>query len=95
MIVKKSNKFVIFKSSVFIRKGFVCDGLFRLNVINPSDNRISIPIALNIKSCDIWLERLGHVNFNFIKKIINLNLISKSSFDSSSRSEICVQGKYV
>jgi len=50
---------------------------------------------LNIKSCDIWHGRLGHINFNFIKKIINLNLIPKSSFGSSSRCEICVQGKYV
>ena len=39
--------------------------------------------------------RLGHVKFNSIKKMINLNLILKSSFDSSSRSEICVEDKYV
>ena len=58
-IVKKSNKFVISKSNIFIGKGFVCDGLFRLNVINSSDNKISISIALNIESSDIWHERLG------------------------------------
>ena len=94
-IVKESNKFIISKSNVFFRKSFVCDGLFRLNVINPSDNKIYIPVALNIESCDIWHGRLGHVNFNFIKKMINLNLIPKSSFDSSSRYEICVQDKHV
>ena len=33
------------------------------------------------------------MNFNSIKKMINLKLIPKSSFDSSSRCEICVQGK--
>ena len=74
-IVKESNKFVISKSNIFIGKGFICDGLFRLNVINSPDNKISIPIALNIESCDIWHGRLGHVNFNSIKKMINLNLI--------------------
>jgi len=93
--VNKSNKFVISKSNIFIEKGFVCDGLFRLNVINSSDNEISIPVALNIESYDIWHGRLGHVCFISIKKIINLNLISKSSFDTSSRSEICVQGKNI
>ena len=89
-IDKKSNKFVISKSNVFIRKGFVCDDLFRLNVINSFDNEISTPVALNIESCDISHGRLGHVNFNSIKKMINLNLILKFSFDTSSRCEICV-----
>ena len=58
-IVKESNKFVISKSNIFIGKGCVCDGLFRLNVINSSDNKISISVALNIESCDIWHGRLG------------------------------------
>ena len=53
-IVKESNKFVISKFNTFIRKGFVCDGLFRLNVM---DNEISIPVALNIESCDTWHEK--------------------------------------
>ena len=38
---------------------------------------------------------MGHVNFNSIKKMINLNLIPKSSFDTTSKCEICVQDKYV
>ena len=91
-IVKESNKFVISKSNIFIGKCFVCDGLFRLNVINSSDNEIS-PVALNIESCDIWHGRLRHVNFNSIKKMINFNLIPKSSFDTSSRCEIYIQSK--
>jgi len=73
----------------------VCYGFFRLNVINPSDNKISIPVTLNIESFDIWHGRLGHVNFNSIKKMINLNLIPKSSFDSTYKCEICIQGKHV
>ena len=89
-IMKESNKFVISKSNIFIGKGFVCDGFFRLNLINSSNNEISIPIALNIESCDIYHGRLGHVNFYSIKKMINLNLIPKSSFDTSSRCEICI-----
>ena len=67
-IVKESNKFVISKSNVFIRKNFVSDGLFRLNVINSSDNKIFIPVDLNIEPCDIWHGRLGHVNFQFYQK---------------------------
>ena len=41
-ITKESNKFIISKSHIFFGKGFVCDGLFWPNVINPSDNKISI-----------------------------------------------------
>ena len=84
-IVKESNKFIISKLNIFFGKGFICDGLFWLNVINLSDYKIYIPVALNIESSDIWHRSLGHLNFNFIKKMINLNLIPKSSFDSSSR----------
>ena len=47
-IVKESNKFIISKSNIFIGKGFVYDGLFRLNVINSSGNEISIHITLKI-----------------------------------------------
>ena len=35
-IVKKSNKFVISKSNIFIRNDFICDNLFHLYVINVS-----------------------------------------------------------
>ena len=84
------HKFVISKSNVLFEKDFVCDGLFRLNAINSSDNRISISVALNIESCDIWHGRLGYVNFDSIKKMINLNLNPKSSFNSTSKCEICV-----
>ena len=52
-IVKESNKFVIFKNKVFIGKGLVSDGIFRFNVINHSDNKILVPVALNIESCDV------------------------------------------
>ena len=94
-IIKKPKKFVISKSNIFFGKGFVCDCLFWLNITNFFDNKISIPDALNIEYCDIWHGRLRHVNFNSIKKMINLNLILKSSFKSFSKYEICVQGKYV
>jgi len=89
--MKESNKFAISKTNVFIGKGFISDGLIWLNIINPTDNKVDISVALNIESCDIWHEKLWHVNFNSITKMINLNLIPKSSFDSSSKCEIYVQ----
>jgi len=51
--VKESNKFVISKSTIFNEKDFVCDGFFWLNIMNSSNNEISIPVTLNIESCDI------------------------------------------
>ena len=63
-IVEESNKLVISKSNIFIRKGFVCDGLFCLNVINSSDNEIFIPVTLNIESCDLtW--KIGTCQLQF------------------------------
>ena len=45
-IVLDSNKIVIFKGDVFIDKGFVSKGLFKLNVISPSINNFFL-ILLN------------------------------------------------
>ncbi|KAI5322517.1 hypothetical protein L3X38_031589 [Prunus dulcis] len=58
-IVVESNRIVITRNDVFIGKGYVCDGLFKINVVF-EDNKIS-PQVFNVESCNVWHGRLGHV----------------------------------
>lgn len=59
-VVLESSRVVITMNDVFIGKGYVTDGLFKLNVIFEV-NKIS-PHVLNIESCDVWHGRLGHIS---------------------------------
>ncbi|CAL5397431.1 unnamed protein product [Camellia sinensis] len=90
-IVMESNKIVISKNDIFIGKGFVCDGLFKLNV-SFEVNYISHNI-FNIEICDLWHKRLGHVNLGKIRKMMDLELVPKSSIDVKRKCEICVKAK--
>lgn len=73
-IVLESNKIVTSKDDIFIRKGFVFEGLFKLNIIYPSINKnyFSDPsqsILLNSKFWNVWHSRLGHANLKYIQKM--------------------------
>ena len=78
-------------NDVFIGKGYVIDGLFKLNVVFEV-NKIS-PQVLNIESCDVWHGRLGHVSLKKMKQMMDLNLVPKSQVDFKRKCEICVQAK--
>ena len=87
---------------MFIGKGFVSDGLFRLNIYEPSDlsfnesstcSSSTTTTVFNVESCDIWHGRLGHVNFGTIRRSINLDLIPKIKIDQGSKCQIYIQAK--
>jgi hypothetical protein len=82
-VVLESNKVVISKHDVFIGKGYVSDGLFKLNIISQLVNEVSM-ISDNFPNCsassndnvdnnknnlvDNWHGRLGHVNYQKLVK---------------------------
>ncbi|KAI5350367.1 hypothetical protein L3X38_003258 [Prunus dulcis] len=90
-IVMESNRIVITRNDVFIGKGYVCDGLFKINVVF-EDNKIS-PQVFNVESCNVWHGRLGHVSLSKIKTLMDLELIPKSNIDLKHKCEVCVQAK--
>ena len=51
-----------------------------LNVSKFLNNKTSSSSAYIVVSCDVWYGRLGHVNFSYIKKMVELSLILKPSF---------------
>lgn len=93
MIVLEANKVIISKNDVFIGRGYVSDGLFKLSLLNKTNFSAS-PIVLNVESGSIWHKRFGHVNLAAIKRMMNLNLIPKTDLDVKNKCEICVQSKH-
>ena len=97
-VVLESNKVVISRGDKFIGKGFVTNGLFKLNVMTPANiNKSSITFSestvLNSESYETWHGRLGHVNLRSIKRMSNLMLIPKLDINHNSKCEVCVQSK--
>ena len=74
-------------------KGYCNQGLFMLNVSDNINNNASSSFAYIVYSCDIWHDRLGHVNFSYMKKTVELSLIPKLSLENHGKCEFCVESK--
>jgi hypothetical protein len=54
-LVFESNKVVITKFGSFVGRGYLCDGLFKLNTVDASivRNECDSPVVLMTESCDV------------------------------------------
>ena len=55
------------------------------------NSKASSSFAYIVFSCDVWHGRLGHVNFFYIKKIVELSLILKLSLENLGKCEVCAE----
>ncbi|KAL0552383.1 hypothetical protein IC582_011492 [Cucumis melo] len=93
-LVFVSDKFVLSKNEMYIGKGYLSDGLFKLNVLTVVPKSIinnKVSTFAYIVESFVWHDRLEHVNFNSLHRLINMNLIPKFTFDTSHRCEVCVE----
>jgi len=84
-MIFKSDKLVLIKSKMFVGKGYACNDLSKMNVMNIVtnnciNNKNNSSFSYLLESCDMWHERLGHVNYSFIQKLINLELLWTTIF---------------
>ena len=93
-ILFNSDKIVLTENDVFVGKGYYNQGLFMLNVSKIVNNNDSSYASL-VDSCDIWHGRLGHVNFSYMKKMVELSLIPKLSLENHGKCESCVKSKTI
>ena len=83
---------------MYIGKGYLNEGLFKLNVLtvtpktSVSINEVASSSYL-IESSNIWHARLGHVNFDTLRRLINLEFLPKFNIDKNHKCEICVESK--
>lgn len=59
-----SDKFVFTKNDMFVGKGYLNKGLFKLNVMIVVPHKNKITYSYLLESFNIWHEWLGYVNYN-------------------------------
>ena len=96
-ITFKCNKVVLLYLGTFIGKGYLSDGLFKLHVDNVLNKDVvdisssSTSYSVNImESSNLCHNRLGHVNYNSLKRMMNLNMIPEYTIDKTAKCDICV-----
>lgn len=65
--------------------------MFKLNVMEIKSHYLTVYL---IDSLDEWHAKLGHLNFNSIKNMIKLELISTNSIEKQEKYNISVQVKF-
>ena len=94
-LVFESNKFVLSKSGMYVGKGYVSDGMWKLNVmtiIKSNMNKASTSTYM-LESSNLWHGRLRHVNYDALRRLINLNFISTFQIDAKHKCKTCVEAK--
>ena len=94
-MVFESDKVVLTKAGMYVGKGYMCNGMFKLNVMTvfPKVNKMSTSSAYLLESSNLWHGRLGHVNFNSLRRLIKLDHIPNFQIDTSKKCETCVEAK--
>ena len=91
-MVFESDKVILSKSGMYVGKGYVSDGLFKLNVMTII-NKNNQSFVYLLESSNLWHGRLGHVNYDTFRRLINLDHIPSFQIDSKHKCKICVEAK--
>ncbi|KAL0312905.1 UNVERIFIED_CONTAM: Retrovirus-related Pol polyprotein from transposon TNT 1-94 [Sesamum radiatum] len=94
-IVLEADKVIITRGGDFIGNGYLSDGLFVLNTLPVISNKSTSNSAYIVESINIWHGRLGHVNFDSIKRLKSMNLINTFEASKCTKCSICVESKFV
>ena len=87
----ESDKFVLSKSRMYVMKGYMIDGMWKLIMtIIKSDMNKSRTYVYILKSSNLWHGRLGH---DTLCRLINLNHIPTFQIDAKHKCETCVEAK--
>jgi hypothetical protein len=87
--VLESDKLILSKNGVFVRKGYFCNGMYKLSIII---NKSDVGCAYIVDSSLMWHARLGHLNFKYMKYMSKQVLISYKQ-DMHDKCEICIESK--
>ena len=91
-MVFESDKVILSKSRMYVGKGYVFDRLFKLNVMTIINKNNQSSVYL-LESSNLWHGRLGHVNYDTLHRLINLDHIPFYQIDSKHKCEICIEAK--
>ena len=65
------------KAEMYVEKGYMTDGLFKMNVmiVIPTINKKNFPVIYVLESSILWYGTLGHINYDSMRRLINLDQI--------------------
>ena len=80
---------------MYVEKRYMSGGMWKLNVMTiiKSEMNKASSSAYILESSNIWHGRLGHVNYDTLCKLINLNHIQTFQIDAKHKCETCVEAK--
>ena len=84
-LVFESDKFIISKGGIFVGKGYLYQGMFKLNI-----NKINNSIYM-LDSFYFWHARLRHVNTRNMNDMVKLDLIPKYDNKKKANPPSCYQ----
>ncbi|GKB66278.1 pol polyprotein [Tanacetum coccineum] len=89
------NTFELTKNKMVVGTGYARDGMFKLDLI-VTENNFSIMNTNStyvVESSDVWHGRLGHVNYNSIRRLTKSNCIPTFHIDLNHKCQTCVEAK--
>ena len=93
-----SDNFILTKNGMYVGKGYMSNGLFKMNVMTivppiKNINNKNTSSAYMLESSNVWHGRLGHVNYDTLHILINMECLPKFKLDPNHKCEICVESK--
>ena len=97
-LVFVSDNFILTKNWMYVGKGYMSNGFFKMNVMTivppiKNINNKNTSSAYMLESSNVWHGRLGHVNYDTLRKLINMKRLSKFKLDPNHKCEICLKSK--
>ena len=97
-LVFVSNNFILTKNGMYVGKGYMSNGLFKMNVMavvppTKNINNKNMSFAYIFESSNVWHGRLGHVNYDKLRRLINMECLPKFKLDPNHKCEISVESK--
>ena len=94
-LVFVSDNFILTKNGMYVGKGYMSNGLFKMNVMTvvppiKNINKNSTSSAYMLESSNAWHGILGHVNYDTLHRLINMECLPNFKIDPNHKCEICV-----
>ena len=85
-----SDNFILTKKGMYVGKGYMSNGLFKMNVMTvvppiKNINNKNTSSAYMLESSNVWHGRQGHVNHDTLRRLINMECLPKFNIDPNHK----------
>ena len=97
-LVYVSYNFFLTKNGMYVGKGYMSNGLFKMNVMTvvppiKNINKNNTSSTYMLESSNVWHGILGHVNYDTLHRLMNMECLPKFQIYPNHKCEICVESK--